>query len=272
MKEYRSLLTAFMSERMLPPANSDCIIVHPFLASFKNFKCYNLFIRMTSLSVLLPTYNEAENVLELIEQIPDIPAIFEILVIDDDSPDQTWKVVSKDHRVRMIRRVGERGLVGALNRGIQEAHGETITWLDADGSMPPDLIPDMLEAKTAADIVIASRYVAGGSDSRKSSMRRFTSRAINRFAGKILKTRIHDCTTGYVLCDRSWLLEHPLQGVYGDYCIRFLIQAERAGLKIHEIGFENKERIHGTSKTDSSFFSFLRLGAAYLETIWELRP
>jgi len=226
---------------------------------------------MPALSVILPTYNEAENVLWLIDRIPAISEIHEILVVDDDSPDETWRVASTNPRARVIRRTGERGLIGALNRGIQESRGEVVTWLDADGSMPPALIPEMLAAKAHADIVIASRYVSGGQDSRKSTLRRLTSRMINRLAEKLLRTGIHDCTTGYVLCDRQWLLKNPLEGIYGDYCIRFLIHAERAGLTIREIGFDNKERLHGKSKTDSSFLSFFKLGMVYLETIWELR-
>ena len=226
---------------------------------------------MISLSVLLPTYNEAENVSALLDKIPNIPEIVEIVVIDDDSPDQTWRIASGNPRVTVIRRFGERGLVSALNRGIQESHGEMVTWLDADGSMPPELIPKMLHKKEDADIVIASRYVDGGLDSRRSGVRRVTSRVINRVAEKLLHTGIHDCTTGYVLCNRKWLLEHPLEGVYGDYCIRFLIQAERAGLKIGELGFENVERAHGASKTEESWLGFFKLGIAYLETIWELR-
>jgi dolichol-phosphate mannosyltransferase len=227
---------------------------------------------MSSLSVILPTYNEAENVLPLIDEIPALPEIKEILVVDDDSPDRTWEVASQNPRVRVIRRIGERGLISALNRGIAEANGELVTWLDSDGSMPPGMIPTLLILNKNADIVIGSRYVPGGHDSRRSYLRRLTSRIINGLAVCMLHTQVRDCTTGYVLAERKWLLQHPLEGYYGDYCIRLLIQAERAGLTIAEVGFENVERSKGLSKTEESMFSFCKLGLAYLKTIWQLRP
>ena len=226
-----------------------------------------------SLSLVLPTYEEAESISRLLNHLLAIPEVDEILVVDDDSPDRTWEVAGtiQSPRLRVIRRVGERGLTSALNRGIQEAKGELVAWMDADGAMPADLIPSLLSAKQHADIAIGSRYVPGGRDRRPSSLRRFSSRLINRIARLVLGTTVRDCTTGFVLAERAWVLQNPLQGNYGDYCIRFLVHADRSGLRVAEVPFENFERRMGRSKTKDSFLSFCRIGFGYLKAIWQLR-
>src|SRR5581483_11708626 len=124
------------------------------------------------LSVILPTYNEAEGLGDVLDRIgvalADVP--HEVVVVDDDSPDGTWRVAerraARDPCVRVLRRVGERGLATAVMAGLRAARGEFVAVMDADGQHPPEALPLLLDAaaSTEADVAIASRRVAGGED------------------------------------------------------------------------------------------------------------
>jgi dolichol-phosphate mannosyltransferase len=110
-------------------------------------------------SVVLPTYNERENIGLLIEGIlKHVQRPVEVVVVDDDSPDGTWQVVQsmagKDGRVRLIRRTTERGLTSALMAGIRASRGQVIAWMDCDLSMPPEVLPDLLEVTERVDLAV----------------------------------------------------------------------------------------------------------------------
>ncbi|WP_297497244.1 glycosyltransferase family 2 protein [Thermococcus sp.] len=119
-------------------------------------------------SVIVPTYNERENLPELFERISEAlrDYDYEIVVVDDDSPDETWKLaqeLSEKYNVRVIRRTEEKGLSSAVIRGFKEASGDVFVVMDADLQHPPEVIPSLLkEIEKGADIAVASRYVPGG--------------------------------------------------------------------------------------------------------------
>ncbi|WP_297506210.1 glycosyltransferase family 2 protein [Thermococcus sp.] len=119
-------------------------------------------------SVIVPTYNERENLPELFERISRALKgyDYEIVIVDDDSPDETWKLaqeLSGKYNVRVIRRTKEKGLSSAVIRGFKEASGDVFVVMDADLQHPPEVIPSLLKAiEAGADIAIASRYVPGG--------------------------------------------------------------------------------------------------------------
>src|SRR5512139_3273139 len=101
-----------------------------------------------SVSVILPTFNEAGNIGLLIEALlARLPELSEIIVVDDDSPDLTWQVVEdlrkSDNRIRLIRRIGRRGLTSALQEGIEAAGGKLVFWMDCDLSQPPEKISEL---------------------------------------------------------------------------------------------------------------------------------
>ena len=110
-------------------------------------------------SVVLPTYNEREVIVGVVAEILDAVGDVEVLVVDDDSPDRTWEVVAGafagDPRARVLRRVGRRGLASAIAEGVTETKGDVVVWMDADGSMPPDVIPRLVAATVAADVAVA---------------------------------------------------------------------------------------------------------------------
>lgn len=232
------------------------------------------------ISVVLPTFNEAGNIGPLIDRT--LAALggegppLELVVVDDDSPDGTAEVVAgraaADGRVRLVQRRGEKGLTSAICRGIAEARGRWIGWMDCDLSMPPEEWPRLRAALAAgADLAIASRYVAGGQDAGHDLRGRFFSRLINLAAALALDPTIGDYTSGYVLARRQVLRQVPLRGDYGEYCIDLLCRARRAGFRVEEVPYRCVPRQSGESKTATSSLGYLRRGARYVATIARLR-
>ena len=133
------------------------------------------------ISIVLATFNERENIAETIRSIfENLGDSAEVIVVDDDSPDQTWRLVEdlRHPRVKLIRRVGTRGLASAFNRGILESRGAVVGWMDADMCMPPPMLPGMVGLLDQYDVVVGSRYAPGGKDDRV-WLRVLASRAIN---------------------------------------------------------------------------------------------
>jgi dolichol-phosphate mannosyltransferase len=228
-------------------------------------------------SVVLPTYNERDVIVGVVREILDAVGDVEVLVVDDDSPDRTWEAVERDFagdgRARALRRVGRRGLASAIAEGIAVTRGEVVVWLDADGSMPADLIPRLVAATADAEVAVASRYAPGGRDARDSAARVLASRAINAFGRLWLGGPVRDWTSGFVAARRSALLRVPIHAdhVYGDYCIDFLHRACRAGFRVVEVPYACIERRAGTTKTSPSVRRFAALGLTYARTIVRLR-
>jgi len=115
-------------------------------------------------SVVLPTYNERDNIYPLIQALLNhlADASPEIIVVDDDSPDGTWQVVAEvaaqDERVRLLRRLDERGLTSAIAAGIEQARGDIVVWMDCDFSMPPEVVPRLVAAVDGGyDLAVGSR-------------------------------------------------------------------------------------------------------------------
>jgi dolichol-phosphate mannosyltransferase len=223
------------------------------------------------LSVVLPTYNERDNILPLIERLDAALASVghEILVVDDDSPDGTAARVetyAAGHpTVRVIRRVGVRGLVTAIQEGIAQSRGDAVAWMDADLSMPPELVAALYAALPRADVALGSRYVAGGSDGRDNvPVHRLFSGMLNAALRLLLGTGVTDYTSGFLCVKRSVLREIPLTGDYGEYCIEFLHRARRRGFRIVELPYRNAPRVHGESKTAAGVGGLLRRGWRYV--------
>lgn len=224
-------------------------------------------------SIILPTYNERENIAELINALySNIKGPLEVIVVDDDSPDETWKMAGELGKsgVKVIRRRGERGLATAIARGIKEAQGDIVGWMDADMCMPPSVMPEMLGHFGEYDVVIGSRYVKGGKDAR-GLFRVFTSRVINTFA-RILLGGVRDYDSGFILLKKSVFDEvsFPSNG-YGDYFIELMYKCRKKGFRIKEVPYIFTDREKGESKTAGNIMDFFRLGSGYLVRIVRLR-
>ena len=226
------------------------------------------------LSIILPTYNERENITPLVSAIRGVLSEpFEILIIDDDSPDRTWEVgedlENRFEEVRLIRRIGERGLAASLNEGVIRSKGEKILWMDADFSMPPETIPKLTHLLDAYPVVIGSRYVGDGEDLRGDFFPVLLSRWFNSLA-KFLLGGVRDYTSGFVATRKEVWKQIGLLGRHGEYCIRFLYQARCAGYPIHEVPYECRPRRIGHSKTFASPQQAIRYGKDYLWTLFSL--
>jgi len=231
---------------------------------------------MCRVSVILPTYNESGNIGPLIEEILScLPEESEIIVVDDDSPDRTWEVVadwvSKDPRVRLLRRIGRRGLTSALREGFEQSRGQIIFWMDCDFSHPPDKIPEMIEQLGQYDLVVASRYIPGGEERGHSRMGSFLSRVICGLSALVLSPAIKDYTSGYVGLRRPVLETIPFRGDYGEYCIDLLYRAHKRGYRILEIPYRCLPRRTGESKTATRFTGYVKRGYKYIFTMVRLR-
>jgi dolichol-phosphate mannosyltransferase len=242
-----------------------------------------------SLTVILPTYNERENVPILIEGIlRHVTTSVQVLVVDDNSPDGTWKVVEEigraEPRVRLLRRITERGLTSAIWAGIQGAGTDVVSWMDCDLAMPPEVIPQLLEQLAGgADIALGSRYVRGGSDPGHSLTARSFSVTINLFASLLLGWGVRDYTSGFIAArrdifavpdngsaDKQGRPKLTLRGDYGEYCIDLLARAQMAGLKVREVPYTCGARLSGESKTGSNPMDYFRRGWKYVTTTLEL--
>jgi dolichol-phosphate mannosyltransferase len=232
------------------------------------------------ISIVLPTYNEAGNIEPLIERtlaaLGDMPGGVEVVVVDDDSPDGTWRLVQQkaqaDPRVRLIHRRDESGLTSAINRGIREARGQWVGWMDCDLSMPPEEWPKLAAALAdGADMAVGSRYVPGGGDVAHSLTGRTFSRIINLYAGLLLDWSIKDYTSGFILARRAVFEQINLRGDYGEYCIDMLYRARRAGFTIRELPYLCVPREAGESKTATNIIGYLTRGVNYVTTVLKLR-
>jgi dolichol-phosphate mannosyltransferase len=225
-------------------------------------------------SIILATYNESENICDMIAAIlAQVPDPVEVIVVDDNSPDQTWRIAGElnDPRIKVIRRINTRGLASAINRGIIEARGDFIGWMDADLCHPAALLPTMLKQLEHCDIAIGSRYIPGGRDDRDHS-RVLTSRFINRLANLVLGYGIQDYDSGFILMHRKVLNSVSLTpSGYGAYFIEFIYACCRKGLKVVEIPYTFTERTRGASKSNMNLIQFGIAGVGYITRIFQTR-
>lgn len=236
-------------------------------------------MRRPYVSVVLPTFNEAGNIVPLIERVAaaleGVP--HEILIMDDRSPDGTAALVreaaSAYPQTQVIERQPPAGLTLSIFDGIERARGTFVAWMDCDFSHPPELLLDLLAPLRdgAADITCASRYVRGGSDNRGETAAVIASLAITKLARLLIDRRVLDYTTGYVMAPRALLLELGLRGDYGEYCIELLGTAALRGYRVRELPYESISRVAGESKTATNLHGFVKRGWRYLVTIGRLR-
>jgi len=209
--------------------------------------------------VCIPTYNEASNILALIEQVHLAAPQADVLVIDDNSPDGTGDLVRdrmlKDARLEAMARPGKLGLGTAYMAGfafaLQHGYPRALT-MDADFSHPPERVPALIEAvDDGADLSVGSRYVPGGAIRGWTISRRVLSATANLVARQALRLRTRDCTGGfrcYSLRSMQFLVTRPLRSSGYSALIELLARCERADLSIKEIPITFTDRTHGRSK------------------------
>lgn len=223
-----------------------------------------------SISVIVPTLNEAENIAPLVSQILATGVPFhEIVFVDDRSTDGTQeniRALARDHRVRLIEREpGEIGLAGAVMAGAKAAEGDLILVMDADLSHPPERISDLLAPLLAgsADMVIGSRYIPGGTTPGWPLWRRMLSRTGAAFAYPLTGT--HDSMSGFFAISRAHLLEVGSANAGFKIGFETIVRSGRS-LRVREIPIAFRDRIRGRSKM--SFAIALRFMGLWLQSIF----
>ena len=212
--------------------------------------------------VVLPTYNEAENLPPMVAALFDLGiAGLELLVVDDNSPDGTGQIaeeLAQAHpgRLHVLHRPDKQGLGTAYVAGFQQAlanGADYVIEIDADFSHPPATIPQMLAAMVEYDVVVGSRYVPGGRlDERWSPWRRLLSWWANSvYARLILGLHVHDATAGFKCFRRQVLADIPWNGIYSNgyaFQVEVAYICQRRGYRVLEIPIYFQERAHGQSK------------------------
>ena len=212
------------------------------------------------LSVILPTYNEKDSIGLLIGEIRDILEKerydYEIVVVDDNSPDGTFAEVEKgfreDPKVRPLLRIKEKGLATAILHGIKNAAGDRVVVMDTDFNHPPKLIPLLVKITDFFDIASGSRYVIGGG-MELSRSRYIGSKLFNKFIHYTLGVKTTDNLSGFYAFKKSILDEVNPESIfygYGDYYIRFLYLMQKKKKFILEVPVLYENRKGGLSKTN----------------------
>ena len=208
-------------------------------------------------SIILPTYNEAGNIVELVRQILlNIPAGWdsEIIVVDDNSPDQTFEVVRNAFKdspaVIPVLRTTDRGFAKSIRAGIEKAQGDQILVMDSDLTHDPVEIPKMLHVGRMYDIVSGSRFSPGGN--MQDTRHYVASLVYNWFMRLVLRTQVQDNLGGYFTIRKEKLNLLPFDLIffgYGDYFFRLLHYAQKQGMTIVEIPAYYRTRDKGASKS-----------------------
>ncbi len=228
--------------------------------------------------VLVPTYNEVENLEPLLDAVLEAQPTFHVLVIDDASPDGTGELARRraqaDPRIHVLHRTAKEGLGKAYLAGfhwaLQATGGYThIYEMDADLSHDPRYLGPMLEAATGpADLAIGSRYVPGGATVGWTVLRKAISRGGGLYAKTVLGLPIQDLTTGFKCFRREVLEALPLDDVvtsgYG-FQIELTYRAIRQGFRVQEVPIVFPDRARGTSKMS------VAIALEALLVVWRLR-
>ena len=208
--------------------------------------------------VIVPTFNERENLPLLVDALMNYPNV-SLLVVDDASPDRTGDVadaLARQHpnRIDVMHRTERPGLGRSYIDGIRRAIErpvDVICQMDADLSHDPRHLPDLIAATSRADVVLGSRYIPGGGIVNWPTRRRVLSRFANGYVRFITRLSVHDCTSGYRCWRRATLASLPLDRFRSDgysFLVEMLYVAQRRGSRIAEVPITFVERRQGQSK------------------------
>jgi dolichol-phosphate mannosyltransferase len=222
------------------------------------------------LSIILPTYNESQNIARMLDSIGEVlhgDSEAEIIVVDDNSPDGTGDIAGqyamnvrkKRLHVKVIRRPDKQGLSSAILAGVQSASGEIIVVMDGDFSHPPQTILPLVEQLEHAeyDIVVASRYIQGGSVTGWPIKRRLMSKSATKIAQVGLSIDVKDPMSGFFAFKRQIINGIKFDAIGYKMLLEILVKAK--GARIKEVPYTFINRTDGKSKVDSSvMFDYVR--------------
>ena len=228
------------------------------------------------ISIIIPTYNESQNILQILKSIKDnLPKNFvtQTIVVDDNSPDGTGKLVEDylknikkmaDYTIEIIHRKAKDGLSSAILKGIQHAKGDTIVVMDCDFSHPPHIIPKLIESikKYQYDIVVASRYIKGGKIQGWSLKRKTMSKFATLIAKKGLGINTHDPMSGFFAFKRNIIKGLNIDAIGYKFLLEILVKTKDVSIKEIPYTFQNREL--GSSKLS------IRTIFDYYRSVWKL--
>ena len=212
------------------------------------------------ITIVLPTYNEAENLPELVSALLSLPLDLSVLVVDDHSPDGTGEIADElsarhNGKISVLHRGGKLGLRSAYIQGFQKAFelgADAVVQMDADFSHEPAVLTEMARRIASCDVVIGSRYTRGGSlDQRWPAWRKFLSAFGNTYARTILSFPVRDVTTGYRMWRREALQNMPLDRIRSNgyiFLVEMVYVAYLMKYKIVETPIHFADRRWGKSK------------------------
>lgn len=238
--------------------------------------------------VIVPTYNEADNIDDLITQLLDLPVVVGVIVVDDNSPDGTGKLAddwANEHpnKVHVVHRSGKLGLGTAYIAGFQKGFtldAERIMTMDADFSHNPRYIPAMIEMSHTKHVVIGSRYVSGGGQKNCTWKRVWLSKGGNFVARLLLGLKARDATAGFRLYRREVLQSIPLDQIFSSgysFLVEMLFLCQRRGWQIGEVPIIFEDRRKGATKISrneviKAQYTLLRLFFRRLRRVEPRRP
>jgi dolichol-phosphate mannosyltransferase len=228
-------------------------------------------VRIVKVTIVSPTYNEAENVSHLVHDVGTVllGIDYELLIADYDSPDRTWAVAqelaTQTPRVRVLRRTVDRGLSPAVIEGFLSSSSDYVGVIDADLQHDPTILPQMIAALDAgAEIAVGSRYVEGGGTGTWNPARRFQSWIATKLAQIFLGVELTDPMSGYFILRRDDFNRIHKQLDSGGFKILLEIIARLAPSRLEEVPYTFRTRVAGQSKLSS------RVVLQYLGQLWRL--
>lgn len=209
--------------------------------------------------IIIPTYNEAQNVALITAGVREFAPEVHILVVDDNSPDGTAGIVrelmAKDTHISLLSRKGKEGLgkayLNAFSEVLKDTSVEWIQMMDADFSHNPKYLPNMFAASEHADVVIGSKYVPGGGTVGWVLWRRWLSKFANRYCRSITGMPVNDCTSGFILMRTSFIREAHVEDIHGKghaFLMELKYRLWKKSARIVEIPILLEDRQHGASK------------------------
>ena len=226
---------------------------------------------MKAVSVIVPTYNERENLPTLIERINkvfvDERIVGEVVIIDDNSPDGTGQLAEQLRRkykfLKVIHRPSKLGLGSAYREGFRAAVGKLLFTMDADLSHDPAYIPRFIEKAKHADVVVGSRYIEGGNIVGWGLYRKLVSRVANFLASIVVGADVNDMTSGYRAYRKEVLAKVPLNEIRSNgyaFQLEIIYEIRKKGFKIDSAPIVFTDRRKGRSKLGMrEILSFLML-------------
>ena len=222
-------------------------------------------------SIVSPTYNEAENVPRLVHEVGNVLTgiDYELVIADDDSPDRTWAVAkglaTKNSRIRVLRRTSDRGLSSAVIEGFLSSSGDYVGVIDADLQHDPAILLQLIAALDAgAEIAVGSRYVEGGGIGTWNTSRRFQSWVATKLAQTFLGVELTDPMSGYFILRRDDFNRIHEQLDSSGFKILLEIIARLAPSRLEEVPYTFRVRVAGQSKLSS------KVVLQYLGQLWKL--